>query len=613
MAEPSEDFAEQSGEFAEHSEDFVEPKEDLPGDSNLEAGLDRHSGEASSISQSSIDATTNEKRQPTMRLAWIALVLGFMVAAIAQYLAPSFDHQNANLIALAAIAMAGLYFLFSLHRVDRWGGHPTRIPVGMLGLVVAFVIFFEPQGFNGEMLPRFRYRFSKEVVREIKSVTEQPSELLSDGAAADQAAGLGKRGNNAKDGAEAESGETRPTQFLGPARNGVYFKRAFEVPSKKDEVKVVWDHGIGAAWSSFAIVGGLAVTLEQRDDQECLTCYQLLDGNLRWLKEHQGLHQNPLGGIGPRSTPTISGGDVYATTATGFLWCVDLDSGRVKWSQNLLEIAGWDQAAFESAAPWGYASSPLIVDGLCVTALGGPLDSDSSASLVAFDALSGELRWKSGEDQLSYASPVLMTLDGQRQIVSVNEKTVTGHAITDGKLLWEFSWPGSSNTGANCSSAVPVGADRVLVGKGYGGGSAVVRVSREGSEWTTEDVWRSHRVLKTKFNHACVQGDVGYGISNGSLQAVNLEDATPYWNQPRRKRAAQGQVVLVEDVLVLQDEEGDLVFVEASVDDYNELLRLPALDSKTWNIPTVYGRYVLVRNDRQAICFELPARTETGP
>ena len=64
--------------------------------------------------------------------------------------------------------------------------------------------------------------------------------------------------------------------------------------------------------------------------------------------------------------------------------------------------------------------------------------------------------------------------------------------------------------------------------------------------------------------------------------------------------------MLVGDVIIAQAETGDVVIVSADPEDYQELFRMPALSAKTWNIPTLAGRHLLVRNDRQAICYLLP-------
>jgi outer membrane protein assembly factor BamB len=201
-----------------------------------------------------------------------------------------------------------------------------------------------------------------------------------------------------------------------------------------------------------------------------------------------------------------------------------------------------------------------------------------------------------------------MTLAGVAQIVSVNERTVSGHAIDDGKTLWSFDWPGNSNGDANCATAIAAGSNRFLIGKGYGGGSALVEVTSDGTSMTAEAVWESSRVLKTKFTHACVDGEVAYAVSNGSLEAVRIEDGEKLWTQPRGSRFQQGQILLVDDVIIAQAEAGDVVLVAADPGEYRELLRIPAMNSKTWNLPTVAGRHLLVRNDRQAICFLLPSQ-----
>ncbi|MEO1619014.1 MAG: PQQ-binding-like beta-propeller repeat protein [Planctomycetota bacterium] len=536
----------------------------------------------------------NPRPKPSLKYGWIVLGIALLITVVAQYFAPQFDYQNANMIGLASCTLAGAFFLFCLQRRSAWSGHPWRVPIVVVGLGIAAAVCFRIDGFSGEMIPQIRFRFAQQPRFELKEVSGEPDVLtqIPDG-----------------DEAATDIADDQSPQFLGPNRNGVYDRRRFSIPSSSDEVEVLWNQGIGEGWSSFAVADGQAITLEQRDDQECLTCYRLSDGELLWVVKHTGYHQHPLGGVGPRSTPTINGRFVYATTPTGQLWCVDREDGSVIWEKDLLELAGWDQPTFESTAPWGYSISPLLTNGLCIVALGGPLGLETSASLIAFSSEDGEEVWRNGTDQLSYASPMRMRLGGVAQVVSVNEASVTGHAILSGETLWTVDWPGSTNTGANCAAAMAFGDNRLVVGKGYGGGSLAIEVTKSEDDWQTQDLWTSSRVLKTKFNHTCVLGNVGFGISNGLLQAVELSEANAYWTQPRRSRAAEGHVVLVEDTLLVQDEAGDVVFVDAETSAYNERLRLEALSSKTWNIPTVAGRHVLVRNDRQAICFRLPARS----
>lgn len=546
---------------------------------------------------------SDERELPSLWPGIAALVVGIGVGLAIQSVAQEIDHQRANIFSTLAVLIGALFLLYRLQRRLAIDEHAWYVLPGILfGVTAAGCLLFRFEGFSGEMSPQFSWRFGSAPRRDLQEIdtasSAKPAEVPVESGAdvADQPL------------SEIELVSSR--QFLGDDRNGVQKGRAFAIPKSADTIERLWDIGIGEGWSSFAVGQGFAVTTEQRDDVECVTCYRLADGQLVWIQRHTARHQNLLGGIGPRSTPTIVGGRVYATSGTGFLWCVDLKTGEPIWTADLLELAGWDQAEFEAAASWGYSISPLVVDGLCVVSLGGPDEDESAppASLIALEAETGEERWRGGSDQLSYASPIVATLGGQRQIVSVNEETVSGHAIEDGKQLWSFEWFGQTNGGATCASAMPVGESQLLLGKGYGGGSALVSVTHADG-WNAEAVWTSQRVLQTKFNHTCVVGNIGYGIGNGALQAVDLADPPErLWIQPRRSRAGQGQAILCEDTLVVQDEAGDVVFVAAEETEYNELLRLPALNSKTWNIPTIAGRCLLVRNDRQAICFKLPPR-----
>jgi len=60
--------------------------------------------------------------------------------------------------------------------------------------------------------------------------------------------------------------------------------------------------------------------------------------------------------------------------------------------------------------------------------------------------------------------------------------------------------------------------------------------------------------------------------------------------------------------LLVQAEKGFLALVLAKPEQLDEVARLEALHSKTWNPPTLAGRWLLARNDREAVCFEIPAK-----
>ena len=144
----------------------------------------------------------------------------------------------------------------------------------------------------------------------------------------------------------------------------------------------------------FAVVQDRAITLEQRDNQEYLTCYRLNDGALLWKITHDSFHDDTFGGPGPRSTPTIHEDRVYAQGQDGTVWCVEWLTGKIIWQVELLKLANWTKEASEAAITWARSGSPLIVDGLCVLPFGGPAEKASSGrSLIALSLDEGEVQW----------------------------------------------------------------------------------------------------------------------------------------------------------------------------------------------------------------------------
>lgn len=397
-------------------------------------------------------------------------------------------------------------------------------------------------------------------------------------------------------------------QFLGPERSGWISGPAIAPDWQHKPPRQLWKRTIGAGWSAFAAANGFAVTMEQRGIEEWVVCYEIDSGKAVWGHTIEARHESALGGIGPRSTPTIHAGRVFALGATGVLRCLDA-GGKLLWSDDLRKRYGLTDAEDEQSVPFGRAASPLIVDSMVVVPGGGP--QQRAKNLAAFDFSSGRLVWESENklpsgdaDQIAYASPSLATLVGRRQILIVNESTASGHDPVTGQRLWSHPWPGRSNGNASTSQAVAIGANRVLLSKGYGGGAEMIELSEGGmGELTTSTIWKSPRVLQTKLSNVVVYDGHAFALSEGILECVELETGRRRW---KNGRYGHGQILGVGDMLLALSEEGELHLVKLNAIERVHYGSIHTLSGKTWNNLCVYGKRLLVRNGEEAACFELP-------
>lgn len=561
------------------------------------------------------------RRRSVPPAGWIIL-LCLVLIVLAQLLAPWTDYQWMHLISFAAAVAAvisGLVWWVRRGPASPW---LRWLPaVALLLAIISFFSLYRVTGVSGELIPIIERRFVRRPP--LPTLPERP--LAVDGSPTDRADGspLGDADavparTEANDSAAAPGqrrlnvGPDDSPGFLGRNRDGQAPDRRFGVDWQQQPPQIRWRQPIGEGWSSFALASGYGVTLEQRSDAEWITCYRLQDGALVWKHVEPGRHSHPLGGVGPRSTPTIHQGRVYAQTATGIVVCLDGDQGRLLWRIDLLQRGGLDQATSESAVTWGRAGSPLIVDDQVVVPFGGHADADDPASpiasLIALDAATGEELWVAGQEQITYASPILTTLSGTRQIVAVNEGSMSGFQPEDGQALWSVAWESSSDAGAHCATPVVVGNDRLLLGKGYGSGGMLTRIDGSGSDLQAEVVWHVPSVLKTKFTNAVVQDGFAYALSDGTLECVELSSAQRQWRQSRGDRYGHGQLLLADDVLLVQCESGEVALVACDPQEFRELARIEVLNDKTWNQPALAGRTLVVRNHRQAAVIDLPPR-----
>lgn len=374
--------------------------------------------------------------------------------------------------------------------------------------------------------------------------------------------------------------------YLGPGSDGTVRGVAPAPDWKAHPPRELWRQPVGVGWASFAVSGRHAVTLEQRGQEEWITCRDLVSGDLIWShRDPLGEFAPAMGGRGPRSTPAIRDGLVFTQGVLGRLNCLRLDSGKRVWTREVL--AELDAANLE----WGKSNSPVLWKNLVITT-GGM--TGTSPLLIACEARTGKMVWKSANGAASYSTPALLPLGGREVLVYVGQSGVTGHDPATGATLWKWDWPGAFPKVAQPQLA---GKDRLLLTASYGVGSHLLDLS----SGTPVPVWKTTR-MKTKFSTAVIKDQHAYGFDEGVLACIDLASGKRLW---KGGDYGFGQNLLAGDLLLIQAEQGDLALVDARPGAFRELARIEALQGVTWNIPTLAGSYLLVRNDTEAICYQL--------
>jgi outer membrane protein assembly factor BamB len=375
--------------------------------------------------------------------------------------------------------------------------------------------------------------------------------------------------------------------FRGPDRDGVVHGVRIKTDWSQSPPIAMWRRPIGPGWSSFAVSGDRLYTQEQRGDDELVASYRVSTGEPLWRHRDGVRFWESNGGAGPRGTPSISHGRIYAFGATGILNALNQRTGAVVWSRNV------SSDTHTEIPTWGFASSPLVVDDVVIVAAAG--------KLVGYDTATGQPRWFGPAHAGGYSSPHRTTIDGVLQILLLTGDGATSVAPSDGAVLWEHAWPG----GGIVQPAVIGKGDLLINAGGIAGGVGTRRLSiaRNPGGWSVSERWTSAG-LKPYFNDFVLHKGHAYGFDGSILACIDLEDGTRRW---KGGRYGNGQLVVLpdQDLLLVVSEDGDIALIEANPDQFHELARFPALEGKTWNHPVLVGDLLLLRNGEEMAAFRL--------
>ena len=387
-------------------------------------------------------------------------------------------------------------------------------------------------------------------------------------------------------------------QFLGPKRNGISHETDLINEFGPEGPKVVWRVPGGIGMSGIALDGRQAVTMLERDGKQQVVAFQMSDGAELWSQSVADGYRNAMG-AGPRATPTIADGAIFVFTGEGILAALDQASGELQWRHDVVnEFQG-------EPAMYGMACSPLVVDGLVIVTAGV-----EGASVVAYDAQTGRLAWKSGDDAAGYSSPALLTAGGRRQVVAFTGGSAVGLEPSSGAELWRYPFV----TDFDCNIATPIAVDDdVFISSGENHGCARLTLEPHGDVLQVTEAWTSFgptSVLRNEWQTSVLIDGYLYGMDNvggaGPITHLTCVDANTGERVWQQKRFGKGNLIAADGKLFIATLDGELVIVRATPDRFEELSRAEVFAGGRQAPALLDGRLYL-RDSEEVLCIDIRA------
>ncbi|HYV39900.1 MAG TPA: PQQ-binding-like beta-propeller repeat protein [Gemmataceae bacterium] len=386
-------------------------------------------------------------------------------------------------------------------------------------------------------------------------------------------------------------------EFLGPRRDGIVHEKGLNTDWKKTPPKVLWKVPLGEGFSSFAIVGERAFTMCKRGQYDILVCLDTKNGKELWTHELAASYiDKQEQGAGPRSTPTYHDGKLYCLMPRGDLVCVSAADGKRVWAANQFKDTG--AASLEGEYfYWGVSVSPLVEGDLVIVQPGGK----NNNSIAAFHKNTGKLVWKVGDDSMGYASPLAVTIAGQRLLIVPTGNAVMGLAPATGKVLWRYDF----GTGFTCST--PVWVDGLLwMSAAYDTGGALLDITTKADKWTVKEIWKNKKSLQTLYTSAMIVDGHIYGCHGDTvnlLKCVELKTGKVMWSE---RLDESNWLLAIDGHLLCWGESGSLKLVESQATQYVEKAELPdLLGEQCWAAPALADGRLYLRDVEHALCLDL--------
>jgi outer membrane protein assembly factor BamB len=381
---------------------------------------------------------------------------------------------------------------------------------------------------------------------------------------------------------EAQRASADVTQWRGAARDGII--TGLTTPQAWPETLTErWKVEIGTGYTTPLVVGDRVYQFSRIGDNETMTALDAASGKVLWQAGYPATFtMNPATkqhGPGPKSTPIFFNGRLYSIGMTGTVTAWDAVSGKQVWQR----VGTGPEMLYTT-----HAFSPMVDGGHVIFHLGG----NDKGALTAFDLNTGAVRWSWTGDGPGYASPVVATIDGVRQVITPTQAKIVGVDASTGALLWER--PMVHQFTSNSITPIVNGLTVIVAGTGP---LFAFAVARRGGQWTTEQIWENTE-LPLRYTTPVVAGDVLYGLSGrnaGQYYAMDARTGKTLWTSDGRQ-AAHASMARAGDLLFSLESDGELVVARNSQIAFELVRRYKVSPNETWAQPAITGNRVFVKD-----------------
>jgi len=373
----------------------------------------------------------------------------------------------------------------------------------------------------------------------------------------------------------------------------------------------LWNRELGDGYSGIAFENGRLYTMYRKGDDEYVIALDRKTGETIWeFKYSSPIPEGVVDqfGNGPNSTPLVAHARVFTLGAYGHIHCINKSDGKLRWSENAAQRLGANPAGF------AYSASPIMYKDRVLFLLGSE-GGQATSGILCYHYQTGTLLWAKQNYEPIYASPIIITVGGQDQLVVVQPTSVVGINPLSGQVYWEYPFQNEQKT--NCAMPIWDSLSRTLfVSSAYGKGSVGLRLKRDESGKTTvNELWTNKKIQVHHGSAVLVDGYVY--ASSGSfgpsfVSAINLKTGKIAF---RQRGFAKANIIYGDGKLILLDEDGKLAIASANPESFNPTAQAQVLEKTAWTAPTLVGSRLYLRDRKKIIALDVgwshpPARSE---